>query len=54
MQPTHTDPRRSWRARRGAARMTLWKLGTLPYNAIVVLATGAVLAQSRVWKIRAA
>ena len=54
MHPNHPDPRRSWRARRGAARMALWKLGTVPYNALVVLATSAVLAQSRVWKIRAA
>ncbi len=46
--------RERWRARAGAARLVLWKLGTVPYNALVFVATGAVILQARAWKIRAA
>jgi hypothetical protein len=44
---------RRWRARAGAVRLALWKLGTKPYNALVVLATSVVILQARAWKIRA-
>ncbi len=46
--------RERWRARAGATRMALWKLGTVPYNALVFVATGAVMIQAKAWKIRAA
>ncbi len=46
--------RERWRARAGAARLALWKLGTVPYNALVFVATGAVFVQAKAWKIRAA
>ncbi len=45
---------RRWRARAGSARLTLWKLGTVPYNALVYVATFSALMQSKAWKIRAA
>jgi hypothetical protein len=45
---------RRWRRRAGSARLTLWKLGTVPYNAVVYIATFSALLQSRAWKIRAA
>jgi hypothetical protein len=35
-------------------RVALWKLGTVPYNVLVFVATGAVILQARAWKIRAA
>ncbi len=46
--------RERWRARAGAARLTLWKLGTVPYNALVFVAASVVILQARAWKIRAA
>jgi hypothetical protein len=40
-----------------AARVTdmrrdFWKVGTVPYNAAVMLLTTAVMVQSRAWLIR--
>jgi hypothetical protein len=35
-----------------AWRANLWKVGAIPYNAVVGILAAAVLIQSRVWKIR--
>jgi hypothetical protein len=53
MQTTSENARR-WRERAGTARLTLWKLSTVPYNAVVYVTTFSLLLQSRAWKIRAA
>jgi hypothetical protein len=49
-----SDNGRRWRRRAGSARLTLWKIGTVPYNALVYVATFSLLLQSKAWKIRAA
>jgi hypothetical protein len=36
----------------GTLRATLWRVGAIPYNTVVVLASIAIMAQSRVWSIR--
>jgi hypothetical protein len=38
--------------RLGEFRRELWKAGTAPYNAAVILVTAAIMIQSRAWKIR--
>ena len=39
--------------RLGGVRRALWKLGTIPYNAAVLLGMAVVLLESAGWKIRA-
>lgn len=36
----------------GSVRMGVWKLGVVPHNTAVFLATSAVLVQSKAWRIR--
>ncbi|MBI5527381.1 MAG: hypothetical protein HY897_13695 [Deltaproteobacteria bacterium] len=38
--------------RLGEFRRELWKLGTAPYNAAILLVTAAIMIQSQAWKIR--
>lgn len=33
-------------------RRELWKVGSLPYNAAIILITGAIMIQSQAWKLR--
>lgn len=38
--------------RLGEFRREIWKLGTAPYNAAVILVMAAIMLESQAWKIR--
>ncbi|MFA6033516.1 MAG: hypothetical protein WC889_11510 [Myxococcota bacterium] len=40
--------------RLGGLRKEIWKLGTVPYNTAIIMATVAIMVESQAWKIREA
>ncbi|MBN1959825.1 MAG: hypothetical protein JW841_02660 [Deltaproteobacteria bacterium] len=41
-----------WRSVLASTRLKLWKLGALPYNALVFTAAAIVIIQAKAWRIR--